>query len=143
MPHRNSVHLIDKLLDLPATWAVVGLSHNTERAAHRIAARLQADLGKRIIPVHPAADTVFGEQGYASLADIPDGTHVDVVDCFVRSELVGAVVDDAIAQKSRLGIWAIWMQLGVKDEAAADRAAAAGIEVIMDTCPLIELRTRG
>lgn len=143
MPHRNSVHLIDKLLDLPATWAVVGLSGNTERAAYRIAARLQADLGKRIIPVHPAADTVFGEQGYARLADIPDGTHVDVVDCFVRSDLVGAVVDEAIAEKTRLGIWAIWMQLGVKDEAAADRAAAAGIEVIMDTCPLIELRTRG
>ncbi len=142
MPHRNSASLIDRLLDLPATWAVVGLSTNTERTAYRVAGRLKDDLGKRIIPIHPSAPVVFGEQGYASLADIPDGTRVDVVDCFVNSDLVGAVVDEAIAHKERLGIWALWLQLGVIDDAAAERATAAGFPVIMDTCPLIELRTR-
>ncbi|HEX2704190.1 MAG TPA: CoA-binding protein, partial [Candidatus Lustribacter sp.] len=73
-----------------------------------------------------------------SLADIPDGTVVDVVDCFVRSDLVGAVVDAAIAQRERLGIGAVWLQLGVVDEDAAARAKAAGLAVVMDTCPLIE-----
>ena len=61
---------------------------------------------------------------------------------FVNSDLVGAVVDEAIAHKERLGIWALWLQLGVIDDAAAERATAAGFPVIMDTCPLIELRTR-
>ena len=68
---------------------------------------LKYELGKGIIPVHPKAETVHGEQGYASLADIPDGTDVKVVDCFVSSEHVGAVVDDAIEHKDRLQIDAI------------------------------------
>ncbi len=141
--HTNDHRLIRRLLDAPATWAVVGLSTNTDRTAHRVAQRLQDDLGKRVIPVHPSAESVFGETGYARLADIPDGTTVDVVDCFVRSDLVGAVVDEAIAQKDRLGIATVWLQLGVIDAAAADRAKAAGLDVVMDTCPLIELSTRG
>lgn len=143
MTHTNDHRLIRRLLDAPATWAVVGLSTNTGRTAHRVAQRLQDDLGKRIIPVHPRADSVFGQTGYARLADIPDGTTVDVVDCFVRSDLVGAVVDEVIAQKDRLGIGTVWMQLGVVDPAAAKRATAAGLNVVMDTCPLIELSTRG
>jgi predicted CoA-binding protein len=81
---------------------------------------------------------VLGEAGYAALAEIPDGTTVAVVDCFVRSDLVGAVVDAAIEQRERLGIRAVWLQLGVVDEAAAARAVQAGLAVVMDTCPKIE-----
>ena len=88
--------------------------------------------------MHPKAETVTATAGYASLADIPDGTDIKVVDCFVNSEHVGAVVDEAIANKDRLRIDAVWMQLGVVDEAAADRARAAGLDVVMDTCPRIE-----
>ena len=113
------------------TWAVVGLSNDTSRAAYDVAKFLQGR-GKRIVPVHPTAPTVHGEQGYATLKDIP--FPVDVVDCFVRSSLVGPVVDDAVA----VGAKAIWMQLGVVDEAAAERATAAGLEVVMDRCPKID-----
>ena len=123
---------IDRVLAMP-TWAVVGLSTDRSRAAHGVAAFLQAR-GRRIVPVHPRAEAVHGEQGYERLADIP--FDVDVVDCFVRSELVGPVVDEAIAQ----GAKAVWMQLGVVDRAAAERAQAAGLDVVMDRCPKIEWR---
>ena len=123
---------VQRLLD-QQTWAVVGLSNDRSRAAYGVAAFLQAR-GRRIVPVHPRAETVHGEQGYARLADVP--VAVDVVDCFVRSELVGPVVDDAIA----VGAKAVWMQLGVVDAAAAARAEAAGLEVVMDRCPKIEWR---
>ena len=112
-------------------WAVVGLSNNPRRAAHDVARFLQAR-GKRIVPVHPAAETVHGEPGYARLADIP--FPVDVVDCFVNSRLVGPVVDEAVA----VGAKGVWMQLGVVDPAAAGRARAAGLTVVMDRCPKIE-----
>ena len=94
---------------------------------------------KGIIPVHPSAETVDGDTGYATLSDIPD-CDIKVVDCFVNSEHVGAVVDEAIANKDRLQIDAIWMQLGVEDPVAADRAREAGLLVVMDTCPKIEWR---
>jgi predicted CoA-binding protein len=113
------------------TWAVVGLSANTGRVAYQIARYLR-DHGKRVIPVHPSAPTISGEQGYAAVTDIP--FPVDVVDVFVRSELAGAVVDDAIAA----GAKGVWLQLGVRDEAAAARAERAGLRVVMDTCPKIE-----
>ncbi|MDO5683733.1 MAG: CoA-binding protein [Propionibacteriaceae bacterium] len=134
----NNSDQIRAALLTPGTWTVVGLSANTRRTAYRIAAWLQDHLDHTIIPVHPDAEEVLGEQGYATLADIPDGVQVDVVDFFVRSELVGAVVDEAIEQKDRLGIRMVWLQLGVIDEEAAERAAAAGLEVVMDTCPKIE-----
>ena len=118
------------------TWAVVGLSENTGRAAWDVAQFLQLR-GKRIVPVHPSKATVHGEEGYGSLADIP--FPVDVVDCFVRSSLVGPVVDEAI----QIGAKAVWMQLGVVDEDAAERARAAGLEVVMDVCPKIEWWTHG
>src|SRR6478735_5912959 len=92
------------------TWAIVGLSANPLRPAHGVARFLQ-QLGKRIVPVHPRADTVHGEPGYASLADIP--FPVDVVDLFVRSDLVGAVVDEALALDPAPP--ALWMQLTVVD----------------------------
>ena len=122
----------------PATWAVVGLSQNRCRTAYRIADFLVSQLDMRVVPVHPDAPTVFGQQGYAVLGDIPDGTVVEVVDFFVRSQLVGAVVDEAIAQRERLGIRTLWLQLGVIDHPAAARAEAAGLQVIMDTCPKME-----
>jgi len=113
------------------TWAVVGLSTNTRRTAYQIAEYLR-EHGKRVIPVHPSKPTLAGEQGYATVTDIP--FPVDVVDVFVRSELAGEVVDDAIAA----GAGGVWLQLGVRDEAAAARAERAGLRVVMDTCPKIE-----
>jgi len=126
---------IDRVLDDTTTWAVVGLSTNTERAAYGVARVLQR-AGKRIVPVHPSAATVHGEQGYASLVDIP--FPVDVVDVFVRSELAGDVADQAVA----IGARAVWFQLGVVDEAAAERVRAAGLDMVMDRCPAIELGRR-
>lgn len=114
------------------TWAVVGLSNNTSRAAHGVAGVLQR-FGKRIVPVHPKAETVHGERGYASLADIP--FPVDVVDVFVNSALAGGVADEAVA----VGAKAVWFQLDVIDEAAYDRTRAAGLEMVMDRCPAIEI----
>lgn len=123
---------VDRLLAMP-TWAVVGLSNDRSRAAYGVAAFLQAH-GRRIVPVHPRAETVHGEQGYATLAEIP--FEVDVVDLFVRSELAGPVVDEAVSR----GAKAVWMQLGVVDHAAAARAGAAGLDVVMDRCPKIDWR---
>jgi predicted CoA-binding protein len=136
--HVNDAEVVQRLLRSPGTWAVVGLSTNTARVAHGIARFLIEELGKEVVPVHPRAEEVFGRTGYASLADVPDGTTVDVVDCFVNSARVGAVVDSAISEKDRLGIGAVWLQLGVVDEDAARRAREAGLEVVMDTCPKIE-----
>ncbi len=130
--HRNDPEVVRRLLATPGRWAVVGLSANPGRVAYRIASYLQG-LGMTIVPVHPKADTVHGEQGYPTLADVPGA--IDVVDVFVRSELAGAVVDDAVAA----GAKAVWLQLGVVDEAAAARAKAAGLDVVMDKCPAIEL----
>ncbi|MFJ2647779.1 CoA-binding protein [Streptomyces sp. NPDC087420] len=118
------------------TWAVVGLSNNTSRAAYGVAAVLQR-FGKRVVPVHPKAESVHGEQGYASLADIP--FPVDVVDVFVNSEQAGAVADDAVA----IGAKAVWFQLGVIDEQAYDRTRDAGLAMVMDRCPAIEIPLLG
>jgi uncharacterized protein len=131
--HVNDPDVVRRLLSRRGDrWAVVGLSQNPSRVAYAISRYLQEALGMRIVPVHPAADTVHGEPGYPRLADVPGP--IDVVDVFVRSELAGAVVDDAIAA----GAGAVWLQLGVVDEAAAARATAAGLAVVMDTCPAIE-----
>jgi len=122
---------VRQLLEDTRTWAVVGLSGNPQRTAFRIAHFLQ-EHGKRIVPVHPAAPTVLGEQGYATLADIP--FEVDVVDVFRRSEDAGRFADEAVA----IGAGGVWFQLGVVDEAAYARTAAAGVPMVMDTCPAIE-----
>lgn len=118
------------------TWAVVGLSNNTSRAAYGVARTLQR-FGKRVVPVHPKAESVHGEQGYASLAEIP--FPVDVVDVFVNSSLAGSVADEAVAA----GAKAVWFQLGVVDEEAYDRTRAAGLEMVMDKCPAIEIPRLG
>lgn len=137
-PHRNDADIVRRLLTTPGTWAVVGLSQNTTRTAYGVASWLRSTLGMRVLPVNPRAEAALDEPGFAGLADVPDGTTVDVVDCFVNSERVGAVVDEAIDQRERLGIHAVWLQLGVVDQAAAARASAAGLDVVMDTCPKIE-----
>ncbi|THA62584.1 CoA-binding protein [Streptomyces sp. A0958] len=120
------------LEDTGDTWAVVGLSDNRSRAAYGVAEVLQR-FGKRVVPVHPKAERVHGEEGYASLADIP--FPVDVVDVFVNSDLAGAVADEAVAAGAR----AVWFQLGVIDEDALARTRAAGLDMVMDRCPAIEI----
>src|SRR3954447_8239896 len=116
-----------------STWAVVGCSPDPARDSHRIAALLQRR-GYRVIPVNPAVDEVLGERCHARLDAI--GEPVEVVDIFRRSDAAGAHVDEAIA----IGAGAVWMQLGVIDRAAADRPRAAGLRVVMNRCPAIELR---
>ena len=132
MTHTNDPEVIRSLLTTPARWAVVGLSNNPRRAALGVSRFLIDHLGMEVMPVSLKGDSVHGQTGYQRLADIP-GT-IDVVDCFVNSSKVGAVVDQAIT----VGAKAVWLQLGVIDEAAADRATAAGLAVVMDTCPAIE-----
>lgn len=126
---------VDFMLDDCHTWAVVGLSGDPSRTAYQIAALLQ-QRGKKIVPVHPDAPTVLGEQGYAALADVP--FDIDVVDVFRRSESAGQFADEAVA----VGAKAVWFQLGVVDVAAYERTRAAGVPMVMDTCPAIEWRSR-
>lgn len=134
----NDPDVIRDLLTTPSTWAVVGLGDNPARAAYGVSQWLLHELGFGVVPIHPTATSVHGQQAYPTLADIPDGTDINVVDCFVNSTRVGSIVDQAIAEKERLDLRAIWMQLGVVDEEAARRARDAGLEVVMDTCPKIE-----
>lgn len=126
---------VSLMLDDLQTWAVVGLSANTARTAYSIAQLLQRR-GKRIVPIHPAAPVVLGEQGYATLADVP--FPIDVVDVFRRSEEAGAFADQAV----EIGAKAVWFQLGVIDVAAFERTTAAGVPMVMDTCPAIEWNRR-
>jgi uncharacterized protein len=126
---------VDRMLEDTHTWAIVGLSGDPGRTAYGIAAALQRN-GKRIVPIHPAAPTVLGEQGYATLGDVP--FRVDVVDVFRRSEAAGPFADEAV----RVGAGGVWFQLGVIDESAFERTWAAGVPMVMDTCPLIEWRKR-
>jgi predicted CoA-binding protein len=127
---------VSLMLDDCTTWAVVGLTTNTDRTAYSIAALLQ-QRGKRIVPINPAGDAVLGEPGYARLADVP--FPVEVVDVFRRSEYAGEFADLAVA----VGARGVWFQLGVVDEAAFERTRAAGVAMVMDTCPAIEWRRRG
>lgn len=125
---------ISHILSSYRTWAVVGCSPDATRASNRVASFLQAH-GYRVIPVHPGVDELLGERCYPSLGDIPAEEGVEVVDVFRRSEQAGQHVDEAIA----IGARAVWLQLGVIDESAAQRARDAGLEVVMDRCPAIEL----
>lgn len=131
-PHVNDPAIISRLLKTPARWAVVGLSNNPLRVAPGVSKFLQEKLGMKIVPVSLRGDSVLGEPGFQKLADIPG--HIDVVDCFVNSSRVGAVVDQAIA----IGAGAVWLQLSVIDEDAAARAKQAGLDVVMNTCPVME-----
>ena len=128
---------IREILTTVKTIALVGWSPKPDRPSHRVAAYLAAR-GYRVIPVNPgqAGQMALGEVVVASLAAAGP---VDMVDIFRRSEEAGGVVDEAIAAGARF----VWMQLGVMDEAAADRARAAGLRVVMDRCPAIEIPRLG
>lgn len=128
----NSPETIERILDECRTIAVVGLSSDTARPSHGVAGYMQRQ-GYRIVPVNPNETEVHGERSYRTLEEAASelGT-IDLVDVFRRSSEAGAVVDDAI----RIGAHAVWLQDGVIDEAAAERALAAGLLVVMDDCIL-------
>ncbi|MFJ6077644.1 CoA-binding protein [Pseudarthrobacter sp. NPDC092419] len=132
MAHTNDPAVIERLMRNKGRWAIVGLTTNEWRAAYDTSLFIRDRLGMEIIPVNLPGDPVHGEAGYRTLGEIPAEKHpLDVVDCFVNSRKVGAVVDQAIA----VGAKAVWLQLGVLDEAAAARAKAAGLDVVMNLCP--------
>jgi len=123
--------MIPDLLRKSRVIAVVGLSSKQFRPSYGVAEYMQKE-GYRIIPVNPHETKVLGEKAYARLEDVPE--HVDIVDIFRRSEFVRPLVDDAI----RIGASAVWMQEGVVDDEAAQKARAAGLAVVMDRCILKE-----
>jgi predicted CoA-binding protein len=123
-----------KILTSYKVWAVVGCSNDPWSASNGVAQYLR-DNGYRIIPVNPGEDEVLGERCYPNLAAIPAEEGVEVVDIFRRSSQAGAHVDEAI----EIGAEAVWLQMGVIDEAAAGRARAGGLDVVMDRCPKMEL----
>lgn len=125
---------IDQLLALK-TWAVVGLSNNSERAAYGVA-KLLIEKGHTVIPVHPKAESVHGQKGYTKLSEVP--VQIDVVDIFINSELAGGVVNEAI----EIGAKGVWLQLDVIDAAAISRAKDAGLLAVMNHCPAIEYKKR-
>jgi predicted CoA-binding protein len=126
------------ILEGVRTIAVVGASPRRERPSHRVMAYLQRR-GYRAIPVNPnaAGETINSERVYASLAEVPEP--IDMVDVFRRSEAAGDAVDQAIAAGAKI----VWMQLGVRDDAAAARAEAHGLKVVMNRCPAIEIPRLG
>ena len=130
---------IAQLLRAAHTIAVVGLSADRTRPSHGVARALQR-FGYRIIPVTPAAETILGEPAVPSLDQLPEvlgrGEQVDIVDVFRRPEHVAGIVTDCI----RLQLPALWLQEGVVDRAAAERAVQAGIFTVMDRC-LFKVRT--
>ncbi len=113
------------------TWAVVGLSGDPSRPAYDVAGFLQRH-GKRVIPVHPAGGVVHGQTVWPSLRDVPEP--VDVVDVFRRPSQAGVHADEAV----EVGAKGVWFQVGVVDDAAYRRVTAAGLHMVMDTCPKIE-----
>ncbi len=133
LPHVDDVRAI---LTGTRVWAVVGCSADPGRDSHRIASMLQRR-GYTVIPVNPLATEILGERCYPTLESVP--REIEVVDIFRRADVAGAHVDEAV----RIGAQAVWMQLGVIDEDAAARARAAGLRVVMDRCPAIELPRLG
>lgn len=123
--------VIREILASPKRIAVVGCSPDPSRDSNHVARELMTR-GHAVVPVYPGVDEILGERAYASLREVPGP--VDMVDVFRRSDAAGAIVDEAVAIGARI----VWLQLGVVDTAAAARAAAAGLTVVMDRCPLIE-----
>jgi uncharacterized protein len=137
MPLTSDQDIAD-LLTETRTIAVVGASPKPERASYGVIGRLVAH-GYRVYPVNPGlvGQKIHGRDVVASVEDVPE--HIDMVDIFRNSEAAGGAVDEAIA----VGAGAVWMQLGVINEEAATRAEAAGVKVVMDKCPAIELPRLG
>ena len=127
----NGPETITEILENCKTIAVVGLSSDINRPSHGVASYMRRR-GYKVIPVNPNETEVFGDKAYPSLADVPD--IIDLVDIFRRSSEAGYAVDDAIA----VGAKAVWLQEGVIDLAAAQRAQNAGLLVVMDRCWLKE-----
>jgi predicted CoA-binding protein len=128
--------LIPEILETTHLWFVVGLGNNPDRAAFGVAKFLQ-DHKKRIVPIHPRAEMVHGEQGFTSISEaVKVWGPPDVVDLFVNSSRAGEFSDQGVATGAKV----IWMQLGVVDEEAAQRARDLGLTVVMNKCPVIEWR---
>jgi len=134
-PHSND--LIGGVLKNYKNIAVVGLSSNSRRPSFGVAQYMQS-VGYRIIPVNPNETEVLGKKSYPRLEDVPKSQHIEIVDIFRRSENIPPVVDSAIS----VGAKVIWMQQGIENQNAADKARAAGLLVIEDACILIEHRLR-
>lgn len=120
------------------TIAVVGLSPRPTRASHTVARYLQR-VGYRIVPVNPGHATLLGERSYPTITAAAAEHAIDVVDVFRRSEVVGPVVDEAIRVRPRL----IWLQVGVVDRTAPERAWTAGIPLVMDRCLMVDHQALG
>lgn len=134
-PPDETSPVADRVLDQYRTFAVVGASPDPARPSHGVMAALER-YGYEVIPVNPKTNEIRGRTCHPNVASIPEP--IEVVDIFRRSEVAGTHVDEAI----RVGAKAVWLQLGVIDEAAAQRARDAGLEVVMDHCPAIELDRR-
>jgi predicted CoA-binding protein len=130
---QNSVQVIRKILDQTKTIAVVGFSSRMDRAGYYVPAYLQQQ-GYRIFPVNPNIETGLGTAAYPDLSALPEVP--DLVLIFRRSEAVPPIVDQAI----ELGAKAVWMQLGITNQQAAQKAISAGLDVVMDTCMMVEHR---
>jgi uncharacterized protein len=124
---------VEELLTGTCTWAVVGASPDPTRDSHRVL-RALLSWGFDVVPVNPTCEDVAGLPAVPSLEALPPDRHIEVVDVFRRSSEAGRHVDEAIA----IGARGVWLQLGVIDEAAAERARSSGLLVVMDRCPLIE-----
>ena len=134
---------ITQILNDSKTVAIVGLSNKPDRASYGVAEYLQG-AGYQVIPVNPsyAGDTILGEKVYASLREVADvlattGQRIDIVDCFRKSEDIPPIARDAIAVRAGC----LWMQLDIENQAAADLARAAGLDVVMNHCIKIEHRS--
>ena len=125
------------ILDHCRTVAVVGLSPKAHRDSYRVAQYMQAH-GWRIVPINPNASSILGETAYATLADAAHHHPIELVNVFRNSDDVPPVVTDAIA----LGAQAIWLQMGITHDGAAERARAAGLRVVQDKCLMVEHRKR-
>ncbi|XAS72855.1 CoA-binding protein [Micrococcaceae bacterium Sec5.1] len=135
MMHVNDPAVVERLMRTKGCWAIVGLSNNEWRSAYDVSLYVRDRMGMEIIPINLKGEDVHGEKGYKSLMDIPAEKHpIDVVDCFVNSQRVGAVIDQAIA----IGAKAVWLQLGVFDDDAVQRARDAGLDVVVNSCPARE-----
>lgn len=132
----DDIQTLRRILKENRVIAVVGLSARRHRPSYSVA-RYLLEHGYRVIPVNPAYQEVLGQKCYPSLRDVPE--RVDIVDCFRRSEAIMPIAEDAIA----VGAKVLWMQLGVINEAAAEKARKAGLDVVMDRCIEIEYARLG